>query len=52
MVLAALMVVVAIFTIMGKSAMDVQHCPFEIDKWLELAISPKQIMVGLAIDTN
>jgi hypothetical protein len=42
----------AISTIVGKSVMGVWQYPLAMDKWLELVIGPKQIILGLAIDTN
>jgi hypothetical protein len=50
MVLAA--TIKAIFIVMGKPDVAVRRCPLAMDKWLELAIGPKQTMLGLIIDTN
>ncbi len=50
LVLAAL--IEAIFVIMGKPDTTVCQCPLAMDKWLELAVAPKQIMLGLIIDMN
>jgi hypothetical protein len=50
MVLAATIEV--IFIIMGEPDVAVRQCPLAMDKWLELMIGPKQIMLGLIIDTN
>ena len=49
-VLAAL--IEAIFAIIGKPDTTVCQCPLAMDKWLELAVAPKQIMLGLIIDMN
>jgi hypothetical protein len=50
MVLGAM--IEAIFTVMGKPNDSVRQCPLAMDKWNELVISPKQIGLGLIIDTN
>jgi hypothetical protein len=50
MVLAAM--IKAIFVVMGKPNVAVRQCPFAMDKWLELIIRSKQIMLGLIINTN
>jgi hypothetical protein len=42
----------AIFVLMGKPEVAGRQCPLAMDKWLELVIGPKQIMLGLIIDTN
>jgi hypothetical protein len=49
-VLAAM--VKAIFVVMGKPNVPVRQRPLVMDKWLELVIGPKQIMLGLIMDTN
>ncbi len=50
MVLAAM--IEAIFTVMGKPNDSVRQCPLAMDKWTELVIGPRQIGLGLTIDTN
>ncbi len=50
MVLAAM--IEAIFTVMGEPNDSVRQCPLAMDKWNELVISPRQIGLGLIIDTN
>ncbi len=42
----------AIFTVMGKLNNSVWQCPLAVDKWNELVIGPRQIGLGLIIDTN
>jgi hypothetical protein len=37
---------------MGKSNDSVRQCPLAMDKWNELVINPRQIGLGLIIDTN
>jgi hypothetical protein len=50
MVLAAM--IEAIFTVMGEPNNSVCQCPLAMDKWTELVIGPRQIGLGLIIDTN
>ncbi len=50
MVLAAM--IEAIFTVMGKPNDTVRQWPLAMDKWNELVIGPRQIGLGLIIDTN
>ncbi len=50
LVLAAM--IEAIFTVMGKPNDSVCQCPLDMDKWTELVIGPRQIGLGLIIDTN
>jgi hypothetical protein len=50
MVLAAM--IEAIFTVMGEPNDSVRQCPLAMDKWTELVIGPRQIGLGLIIDTN
>jgi hypothetical protein len=50
MVLAA--TIEAIFIVMGKLDVAVRQFLLAMDKWLELVIGPKQIMLRLIINTN
>ena len=50
MVLATM--IKAIFTVMGEPNNLVRQCPLAMDKWNKLAIGPRQIGLGLIIDTN
>jgi hypothetical protein len=50
MVLATM--IEAIFTVMGEPNDSVRQCPLAMDKWNKLVISPRQIGLGLIIDTN
>ncbi len=50
MVVAAM--IEAIFTVMGKPNDSVRQCPLAMDKWNELVIGPRQIGLGLIIDTD
>jgi hypothetical protein len=42
----------AIFVMIGEPEVMARQCPFAMDKWLELVIGPRQIMLGLIIDIN
>ncbi len=50
MVLAV--IIEAIFTVMGEPNDSVRQCPLAVDKWTKLVIGPRQIGLGLIIDTN
>jgi hypothetical protein len=50
MVLTAM--IEAIFVVMGEPNESVWQCPLAMDKWNELVIGPRQIGLGLIIDTN
>jgi hypothetical protein len=50
MVLAAM--IEAIFIVMSEPNESVWQCPLAMDKWSELVIGPRQIGLGLIIDTN
>ena len=50
LVLAAL--IEAIFVVMGYPDETIRQCPLALDKWISLIISPRQVMLGLIIDTN
>ena len=50
MVLAAM--IEAIFTVMGEPNDSVRQCPLAMDKWTKLVIGPRQVGLGLIIDTN
>ena len=50
MALAAM--IEAIFVVMGEPNESVWQCPLAMDKWKELVIGPRQIGLGLIIDTN
>ncbi len=42
----------AILIVCGKPDISVWQCPLSMEKWLELIIGPRQIVLGLIIDTN
>ena len=38
--------------ICGLPNIDVRQCPLLLEKWLELIVGPRQIVVSLLVDTN
>ena len=42
----------AIFTVCGEPQIQLRQCPLSLEKWLEMLISPNQIVLGLYINTN
>jgi hypothetical protein len=42
----------AIFVVICEPDVAVRQYPLAMDKWSELVIGPKQIMLGLIIDNN
>ena len=42
----------AIFIVCGRPDISVCQCPLLMEKWLELIVGPKQIVLGLVVDTN
>jgi hypothetical protein len=50
MLLAAM--IESIFTVMGEPEEDICQCPLAMDKWRELIVGLRQIVLGLIIDTN
>ena len=50
MVLAAM--IEAIFVVMGEPNESVRQCPLAMDKWSELIVGPRQMVLGLIIDTD
>jgi hypothetical protein len=45
-------IIEAIFTVCGKPNMAVCQCPLSLEKWHELIVGPKHIVLGLVIDIN
>jgi hypothetical protein len=45
-------IIEAIFTVCGRPDMAVCQCPFLLEKWHELIVGPKQIILGLVVDTS
>ena len=52
MVLVLAAMIEAIFVVMGEPNEAVWQCPLAMDTWNKLVISPRQIGLGLIIDTN
>ena len=36
----------------GRPDTDVRQCPLSLEKWGELIVGPRQIILGLVVDTN
>ncbi len=45
-------VIEAIFTVCGTPDIAVRQCPLSLKKWHKLITGPRQIVLGLVIDTN
>ena len=45
-------IIEAIFLICGIPDIAVRQCPLSLEKWHELIVGPKQIILGLVVDTN
>jgi hypothetical protein len=42
----------AIFIVCGRPDISICQCPLSMEKWLELIVGPRQIVLGLVVDTN
>jgi hypothetical protein len=42
----------AIFLVCGTPDVAVRQCPLSLEKWFALIVNPRQITVGLVVDTN
>ncbi len=42
----------AIFLVCGTPDVVVRQCPLSLEKWFALIVSPRQITLGLVVDTN
>jgi hypothetical protein len=42
----------SIFTVCGHPNVDLRQCPLSLKKWWTTSISPRQVVLGLTIDTN
>jgi hypothetical protein len=43
----------SIFLVSGEpNIIAVQQCPLLLEKWLEIIVNPRQIILGLFVDTN
>jgi hypothetical protein len=45
-------IIEAIFIVCGRPDISICQCPLLMEKWLELIVGPKQIVLGLVVDTN
>ncbi len=45
-------VIEAIFTVCGTPDIAIWQCPLSLEKWHELITGPRQLVLGLVIDTN
>ncbi len=45
-------VIEAIFLVCGIPDMSVRQCPLSLEKWDKLTVGPRQIVLGLVVDTN
>ena len=41
-----------IFVVCSHPDIDVRQCPLSLEKWDELIVGPRQIILGLVVDTN
>jgi hypothetical protein len=52
MVRLLMAIIEAIFLVCGVPDTSVRQCPLSFKKWDELAVGPRQIVLGLVFDTN
>ncbi len=52
MEMALAVAIEAIIVVMVEPKVAVRQCPLVMDKWLELVIGPRRIMLGLIMNTN
>jgi hypothetical protein len=45
-------VIEAIFTVRGTPDIAVRQCPLSLEKWHQLIVGPRQIVLGIVINTN
>jgi hypothetical protein len=45
-------IIETIFLVCGVPNMSVRQCPLSLEKWDELTVGPRQIVLGLVVDTN
>jgi hypothetical protein len=45
-------IIESIFVVCGRPDTDVRQCPLSLEKWGELIVGPRQIILGLVVDTN
>jgi len=45
-------IIESIFVVCGRPDIDVRQCPLSLEKCGELIIGPRQIILGLVVNTN
>ena len=45
-------IIEAIFLVCGLPDIAVRQCPLSLEKWFELIVGPRQIVLGLLVDTD
>jgi hypothetical protein len=45
-------IIEAIFVVCGRPDMAIRQCPLSLKKWHELIVGPRQIVLGLVVDTT
>jgi hypothetical protein len=45
-------IIEAIFLVCGTPDIAVRQCPLSLKKWFDLIVGPRQIILGLVVDTN
>ncbi len=45
-------IIKAIFVVCGQPNITAHQCPLSLEKWNELIVGPKQIILGLIVKTN
>ena len=45
-------IIEAVFVVCGHPDIKVRQCPLSLEKWDELIVGPRQIILGLVVDTN
>jgi hypothetical protein len=45
-------VIKAIFLVCGEIDLELRQCPLLLEKWMELLVGPRQVILGLVVDTN
>jgi hypothetical protein len=43
-------IIVAIFLVCGVPNITIQQCPLSLEKWFDLIVGPRQIVLGLIVD--
>jgi hypothetical protein len=45
-------IIKAMFLVCGTLDIAVRQCPLSLEKWFKLIVGPRQIILGLVVDTN